>query len=411
MPTLKKTHGRHLMVLIAMCGLMATSLGFVTNTAGIFFGPIAADFGLGDRITPVSLALTISNLIYALSGMLVARVVNAWSFRPLVIASASVLVATTAALSLCRSLAALYALNAVRGFSAGMISNVLVTMVIGEWFRSDTGLISSLALGFSGVAGALFNPILEAVIRGSGWRTAYLAAAGIMLAFNLPAMALPIGLKPQDAGLEPMNVAGSGARAAKRPRRSRDARSLAALLLAVGVISAMSFICAMPQLFKAIAATYGHEPTGVAMMSVVLAVNTGGKLVFGAMTDRLGARRSMLIYGAGIAAGILTLWLLRVPAAMLASAVLIGLCYSIPTVGAVMICRELFSPERYAKVFPKINFGSSLANAAGYPLLSAIHGATGSYDGALMLALMLVLAAMAAVAVVYRLADREAARG
>ena len=406
MPTLKKARGRHLMVLLAMCGLMATSLGILTNTAGLFFGPIAAELGLGDRITPVSLTLTISNIVFALSGLLVARIVSPRTFRPAVIASTLVLAASTAALSLCHSLPALYALSALRGFSAGLVSNVLVTMVIGAWFHSDTGLITSLALGCSGLAGALFNPIFEAVIRGCGWRTAYLASAAVMLLFNLPAMALPIALKPQDAGLEPLFVEGKGTKVANQPNRSRDSRSPIVLLLAVGLISVMSFVCAMPQLFKAIAATYGRESTGVAMMSVVLVVNTGGKLLFGAMTDRLGVRRSLLIYGAFITAGILLLTLARFSAAMLASAALIGLCYSVPTVGAVMICRELFSPERYAKVFPKINLGSSVANAFGYSLLSAIHGATGSYDGALMLALALTLAMMAAVVVVYRVAEK-----
>lgn len=238
MTTLKMTRGKYRMVLIAMCGLMASSLGVVVNTAGIFFGPIAADLGFGERITSVSLGLTINNLVFAFSGMLVARLVRPRTFRPVVIA-----------------------------------------------------------------------------------------------------------------------------------------------------------------------ATYGLEQTGVAMMSVVLVVNTGGKLLMGAMTDRLGVRRSLLICDAVIAAGILLLMLVRVPAAMLLSAALIGLCYSVPTVGATMICRELFSPERYARVFPKINLGVSVANALGYPLLSAIHGATGGYTGALLLSLALVLATMAAVICVYRMAN------
>ena len=73
-----------------------------------------------------------------------------------------------------------------------------------------------------------------------------------------------------------------------------------------------------------------------------------------------------LLYGT---IGVAFLLLIRVSGVMLLSAGMIGLCYSIPTVGAVMICRELYSPDRYSRVFPKINLGVSLANAAGYPVL------------------------------------------
>ena len=45
MKTLRKIHGPYLFVLIAMGGLVASSLGVLTNTAGIFFSPIAQELG------------------------------------------------------------------------------------------------------------------------------------------------------------------------------------------------------------------------------------------------------------------------------------------------------------------------------------------------------------------------------
>ena len=406
MPTLKKTRGKHLMALLAMCGLVATALGIITNTAGIFFGPIARDLGLGDNITAVSLTLTINNLVFALAGMLVARVITPCGYRRMVALFIAGSVGSTAALAFCHSLISLYAFSLVRGFAAGMIGNVLATMVIGEWFQSDKGLINSLVLGGSGIVGALFNPVLELVIQAAGWRAAYLVAAGVMLALDLPAVLLPIGMRPEDVGERALCVQGNGGADAPAARRGAYSDSAAVLLLAVGVTSIASFVVATPQLFKSIAGSYGLEQTGVAMMSAVLVVNTGGKMLLGTLIDRLGVKRSLMIYGAAIIVGFLLLLLAHFSAAMLLSAALIGLGYSLPTVGAVMICRELFSPERYSKVFPKVNLGTSVANALGYPLLSAIHGVTGSYDAALILAAALMLVSMVAALVMYRLADR-----
>ena len=405
MPTLKLIRGKYLMVLIAMCGLIASSLGILTNCAGIFFTPIAAE--MHQETAAVNLTLTISNLVFAAAGMAAARLLNAKNFRITIIASSVVFVGGTAALSLCRSMAPLYALNALRGFAAGVIGNVLGTMTIGYWFRTDTGFISSLAFGCSGIVGALFNPILEGIINSAGWRTAYLAAAGIILVLNLPAMVLPIRLRPEDAGLAPLAAESAGKEKEARPARTGNSRSPLVLLLAVAAVSMASLIPAVPQLVKSFAATYGMAETGVIMMTVCLIANTGGKFLCGVLTDRLGVRRTVTIYISVIAAGVCLLLLVHEPAAMLAGAACIGLSYSIPTVCAVMICRELFSPERYKQVFPVINLGGTVANAAGYPLLGAIYDASGSYDGALILILAVAAATVAEVLLVYRLAAKE----
>ena len=74
MRTLKMTRGKHLMVLIAMCGLVASALGILTNTANVFFEPIERSFGV--ETAPVKLTLTISNLALAVAGMLAASIIN-----------------------------------------------------------------------------------------------------------------------------------------------------------------------------------------------------------------------------------------------------------------------------------------------------------------------------------------------
>ena len=405
MTTLKKTRGKYLLVLLAMCGLVSSSLGIMTNAGGIFFSPIAAE--LGHPTAAVNLTLTISNLAFAVAGMFSARWVRPKNFRPAVIAFSLLFAGTTALLSVCRGMASLYAVNAVRGFSAGLIGNVLVTSVIGRWFLSDTGFITSLALGSSGLVGALFNPVLEAVIRSAGWRTAYLVAAGVILLLNLPAMLFPISYLPEDSGMEPI---GSPEVREEQGRKqeggSGSPPGLAILVAAVLTFSLISLVTSVPQLFKPIAETYGLAETGILMMSVVLAANTAGKFLLGLMTDRIGVRRSFLIYGLIIAAGVVLLLLVRVSGVLLLSAAMIGLCYSLPTVAAVMICRELFSPDQYTAVYPKINLGVSIANALGYPLLGVFYDRTGKYDGALIMIIAVILLSIAGVFLVYRLGSR-----
>ena len=405
MSTLKKLRGKYLLVMIAMCGLVASTLGIMTNVAGIFFTPMAEE--LGKETAAVNLTLTICNIAYAIAGIFSAKWVKPKNFRVFIIGGTIVFAGSTALLSVCSSMAPLYMLNAVRGFASGLIGNVLVTSVIGRWFLTDTGFISSIALGCSGLIGAAFNPILEAVIQSAGWRTAYLVAAGTIVVLNLPAMIAPISFRPEDSGLEPVGkkAAGPAEMPAAEAKRA-GTFAVGVMLIAICTASLASFVCATPQLFKPLAITYGLRETGIVMMSVVLVVNTAGKFLFGMMTDKIGVRRSFLIYGLTIAGGILLLLLVRSSVPMLVSAGMIGLCYSIPTVGAVMLCWELFSPEDYGRVFPKINLGTSAANALGYPVLGAIYDRTGNYDGALILVLGIILLSVGSVFLVYRMKEK-----
>ena len=407
MQTLKLTRGRYLMVLLAMCGLIASSVGILLNTGGLFFVPIARE--LGCETAAVNMTLTFCNLAFALAGMISALWINPKNFKLMIAVCTAVCAAATAGLSLCRSLITLYVLNGIRGFAGGLVGNVLATTVVGCWFRSDTGFISSLVLACSGLAGAVLNPALQAVINAVGWRGAYLTAAAVAVALNLPAILLPISFRPADQGLEPLQAAVPGKGAAPAARTG-DSRSIAVVLLAGCLCSLASFVTALPQLFKSLALSRGMEETGVLMMTVVLIANTGGKFVFGSMTDHLGLKRSVLIYGTAIALGILTLLRTASSGLMLFSAALIGLSYAIPTVGMVMVCRELFSPERYSKIYPKISLCVTAANALAYPLLGVIYDVTHSYDGALILVLAVMLVTMAQTVLVYRLADREKAR-
>ena len=409
MPTLKITRGKYLQVLLAMCGLVASSIGVMTNTAGLYFIPIAAE--LGREMAAVNLTLTISNIMYAIAGMISARFVGSRNFKPMLIVCTALYAAATAGLSLCRDIWPLYMLNAVRGLSSGMIGSVLVTVVLGYWFRTDTGLISSLALGCSGIIGALLSPVLEAIIKISGWHTAYLVSAATVIILNLPAILLPISFRPGDLKMEPLKAENpnNGGKTDGSPQAVYS-RSPAVTLIAACLCAFGSFVAATPQLFKSLAASRSLEETGVLMMTVVLVANTGGKFLFGAMTDRIGVRRSVLIYGAVIASGLMLLYQFTNSGIMLASAAMIGMCYSIPTVGAVMICRELFSPDRYSRVYPKIALCVTVSNALAYPLLGAIYDRTKSYDPALMLVFGMMVAAIVSVLAVYRLADRERRR-
>ena len=106
--TRMKITGRHLLVLIAMCGLLASGVGLVTNVAGLFLTPVATEFGI--QRGAASLMMTICNISFAIGGLFAPRFMREKSFKLVLIACTALLAGGTAVLALCPSIMPMYAL-------------------------------------------------------------------------------------------------------------------------------------------------------------------------------------------------------------------------------------------------------------------------------------------------------------
>ena len=71
------------LVVIAGCGLIGTSLGLGVNVPGLYFSPIANDFGIGRG--SVSATLTVYNLVQAFTGLIAPASLRRFGLRKLVI--------------------------------------------------------------------------------------------------------------------------------------------------------------------------------------------------------------------------------------------------------------------------------------------------------------------------------------
>ena len=122
------------------------------------------------------------------------------------------------------------------------------------------------------------------------------------------------------------------------------------------------------------------------MLSVCMVANSGGKILFGFLSDRLGTKKTIPLFGIAITVGAVLLVLLRIPAAMFVGAFLFGLCYAM-NIGAISATRELAGRQKYNEVYPIINMTATLANAFGSSLVGVMYDASGSYTSALSLAI------------------------
>ena len=376
-----KLKGTHLLVLVAMCGLIASGVGLVTNVAGLFFDPVASELGIlkGE----VSLTLTICNVCFALGGMVTPKLMGAKSPKPLLVVATAALAASTAALSLCHSIITIYLLCVVRGFAAGIIGMVFATSVLNNWFQDGIGLVTSIAFGCSGIAGAVFSPVVSGIVQASGWRFGYLVLAGLTVALNLPAILFLRSVDPSGCGMKALGDDGTK----KATTQSTDTHATAAapinkllFALVLGYAVICSGLTALPQHFPGIAENYGlGAAVGATMLSVCMIANTGGKIVLGALVDRIGAKTSILLYSALVLAGLVMMLFMHDGTLMLVAAMLVGLCYALGTVGISLTARDVFGADNYTRVYPTFSLGGNIANASFSSILGFMYDFSGGY--------------------------------
>ena len=401
-----KIKGTYLLVLAAMCGLIASGVGLVTNIAGLFFDPVAMEIGVSKG--QVSLMLTICNICFALGGMLTPALMKSRNPKPLLICATAVLAASTATLSLCHGIVIMYALCVLRGLAAGVIGMVFATTVLGNWFEEGLGLVTSIAFGCSGIAGAIFSPIMSGIIAGAGWRGGYLVTAVLTVLLNLPAILFLPAVDPSMCGQKALG-AGSGVKGAKGTAQRKVGVGSAAGSAISGVLFALvlaySILCsgitALPQHFPGISESFGLGATGATMLSLCMIANTGGKVLLGVLVDKIGARLSILGYCVAVLAGLLIMLFVHGPISMVVAAVLFGLCYSLATVGISMTARDVFGDANYTRVYPTFSLGGNFANAIFSSAIGFMYDFSGGYLLPLWVMLIMTVASAATIFVAY----------
>ena len=364
---------RYIMVIAALCGSIAAGIGLTTNIAGLFFTPVAADFGIGRG--NVSMTLTICNLTYAFGGIATGKLLTKKHFRPLMILGSALTVGATLLLAISGNVWLMYVLNALRGFSTGLLGTVMASIVINNWFHTNTGMMTSIAMGCSGLASAVFSPLFSMIIARMGWRFGYTLSAILMAALYLPIILLPIGLTPESVGELPF---GDRVGAPKARERAGGKVPPVLILMIALYATTVGFLTSVVQHFPGISESYGLA-VGATMLSAGMIANTSGKLLIGVLIDRIGTMKGILAMAIFVVIGILLMLFVHAGAALVIGAFLIGLGYSLQTVGVAMITRQTFGLEHYGNIYPKISMCVTVSYALGTTMIGFIFDQLKSY--------------------------------
>jgi MFS family permease len=193
----------------------------------------------------------------------------------------------------------IWALLVGHGLMIGLFGNGGVypplLVYVSRWFERRRGAAIALISSGQYVAGVVWPTLFERGIDGFGWQTAMLMYAGVVLALILPAAVM---LKPVP-GFAPAirPAAGAVTPAARRPQRiaGLHPNTVQALICVAG------FCCCIPMSLPsahlvAFCGDIGIKPThGAAMLSVMLGAAFLARQAWGALADRIGGLRTVMV--------------------------------------------------------------------------------------------------------------------
>lgn len=370
-----------LSVLVVCCCIIAASIGMLTNSAGVFFTPIAEDLGVGKGA--VSMSLTLANIAYAFGGLMTVKVIHENNFKKMVFLFGTVYAISTALLSIAKSVFLLYVFSLIRGASTGIAGMVLVTILINNHYKEGVGFATSIALGFSGIAGALLSLVFSWMIGIAGWRLTYVVEGILAFLLYLPCIVGPVSLnnRIKEDAVESKDTTAS----------TTGVVPLPIFVLVCAYAFLIASVTALPQHFPSLAST---AAVGSLMVSVTMVMNTAGKIILGAISDKIGAEKALEGYGVLVVIGLVILVVCKShPIFSIVGAVLVGLVYAMSAVGAVLLSQNLFR-ESYNAYYPKVSLVGTISNALFTTAVGFVYDIANSYDPALWLAALFAIIAI-----------------
>jgi len=279
--------------------LCQTGLGLGGYVFAAFLKPIVADLGWSRT------AYSVSSLPILLAMSLGSPLVGAATdrFGPRRVFSAGILIVAAAltGLSAMQSLVEFYAWGFLLGLGVTGLGDIPAGTVVARHVRSGTGLALGVAYIGSNIGGALVPIVATGIAEDSSWRVALRVLAVLGLAVILPAACwvVPDGGPAGEDSIAARRAAAEEGATAAEARRTREF----AILFAVLVLFYVYYLGVNHHLVAYLSDEGFSDAAAARHFGYVVGVGIAGKLAIGAVADRLGLRRAVLItFGALTAA-------------------------------------------------------------------------------------------------------------
>jgi MFS family permease len=362
-------------VIVAAGGLLGcVAIGGMFSLP-VFLQPIAKDTGWS--VTGISSAMTIGFLAMAFTSMAWGTLTDRFGPLPVVLTGSIVLALSLFAASHATSLIVFqFVFGLLVGASCAAIFAPMMATVTG-WFDTHRGLAVSLVSAGMGVAPMTMAPLAAWLVSNHDWRTAMQIVALVVAVIMIPVALLV--RRPPALAHPPVAVAGQGGAQAEMSV-GEALRSPQFLILL-----ATNFFCCATHSGPIIHTVSYAVSCGIPLIAAVTIYSVeglaglGGRIAFGLMGDRLGAKRVLVSGLLAQAFGALAYVFARELTTFYMVATIFGFIYAGTMPLYAVIIRENFPLKMMGTVIGGTAMAGSLGMATGPLAGGLIYDAFSSY--------------------------------
>jgi MFS transporter, OFA family, oxalate/formate antiporter len=367
-------------IFAATCILSFVGFGLSVNTASLYWGSIEASLGVS--LASISLMGTFTGIAGALALSFAGTLFQRFDAR-LVLGSLVVLAGIAYFVSAAaHDLITLYVANLALGVVKAVAFTFVVPLLLGNWFDKHLGLVVGITGALTAVGGAVFSPIISAIITASGWRAAYVVTGVVILVVLLPTALLLVRFRPRD-GQFPLGFDPDIEKVSAAPLTGVSARRAYRSLPFYGFVGAaitLQLAGSTAQHVPNLLTANGVSLTAASVIFSLLLIGASvGKLVIGAALDHLRAPLVVSIFAAIAIVGWLGLGFAVNQTALSTLSFAAGMGQALNLVAIPIFVRTVFGMKDYGRVLSKVMMAGALANAGGVYLHGLFFTLTGSY--------------------------------
>jgi MFS family permease len=367
-------NSRYRWVIVAAGGLLGcVAIGGMFSLP-VFLQPIARDTGWS--VTGISSAMTIGFLAMAFTSMIWGTLSDRFGPLPVVLTGSVVLAVSLGLASLATSLVVFqFVFGLLVGSAAAAIFAPMMATVTG-WFDTHRSLAVSLVSAGMGMAPMTMSPLAAWLVSNHDWRTSMQIVALVVAAIMIPVSLLVRRAPALESGASTL----SNAPAEPDMTLAQALRSPQFIILI-----ATNFFCCATHSGPIIHTVSYAISCGIPMIAAVTIYSVeglagmGGRIAFGLLGDRFGAKRVLVFGLLAQAFGALGYVFVRELAAFYAVAALFGFIYAGTMPLYAVLVRENFPLRMMGTVIGGTAMAGSLGMATGPLAGGLIYDTFASY--------------------------------
>ena len=387
-------------ILIMTGLLLGFSRGGLMNSGGLFLTPVANDLNVNMGV--LTIYFSISSLVLMLALPILGRFIGKINIKTLIIASVILQGGIFACFGLLSNVWGFYILSIPMAIGTAIPCHILGPVIVNSWFKKNTGLAMGVMMAISGGVSAILQPQITSLIVNVGWRNAYwitgvigvaVVAIIALLFIRLPDKkgSLPYGVQAvveqgnQNASEQPNTHVEQGI-SVKSAKKSISLYALVIFMLLLTAIASFSQLISSFVVSNGFDLSFGGTSMSLQMIGALI-----GALFFGALSDKIGAKISVLIaLSFGVAAFTLLLITPTSSVMVMISMVLFGfMTASMGTMGPLLVS-DVFGRKNYAAIYSIVAMGLAIGSMIGTPLFGFLYSAFNSYIPVIVLLLAMI---------------------